>query len=137
MASVLRGQSFHESRLFQLGEASVQRPRTELHACESFDVFDEAIAMLWTTGQTRENKDAAVRRPANAFHRHLDHPSLRLSNHDISENGVLQLETQTEVSPSAANAATVATSPSLSAVTRETRHLLAISLSNANSKRVA
>jgi hypothetical protein len=30
--------------------------------------------VLWTTGQTGENKDAAVRRPANPFHRHLDLP---------------------------------------------------------------
>jgi hypothetical protein len=60
MPSVLCGQSFNESRLFQLGKASVQRPRTKLHACESFDVLDEGIAVLWTTGQTGENKDAAI-----------------------------------------------------------------------------
>jgi hypothetical protein len=60
MTTVLCGQSFNESSLFQLGEASVQRPRTELHACKAFDVFDEGIAMLWTTGQAGENKDAAI-----------------------------------------------------------------------------
>src|ERR1039458_3347348 len=101
MATVLCGQSFHESRLFQLGEAPVQGPRTELHACKALDVFDEAIAMLWATGQACENEDAAIRRPANAFHRHVDHPSLRLSNHDISENGVLQPAAQAEASPPA------------------------------------
>src|ERR1035438_9447131 len=74
MATVLCGHSFDESRLFQLGEASVQRPRTELHACKAFDVFDEAIAMLWATGKTREDEDAAIRRPANPFDRHVDLP---------------------------------------------------------------
>jgi hypothetical protein len=37
----------------------------------------------------------------------VDHPSLRLSNHDISDNGVSQPPTQTEVSPPAVNAATI------------------------------
>ena len=106
MSSVLCGQGFNESRLFELGEAPVQRPRTELHACKAFDVLDEGIAMLWATGQARENKDAAVRGPANPFDRHVD-PFARLSNHDISDNGVLQLPTQTEVSPPAVNAATI------------------------------
>ena len=118
MATVLCGQSFNKTRLFQLGEAPVQRPRTELHACKAFDVLDEAIAMLWSTGQARENKDAAVRGPANAFHRHVDHPSLRLSNHDISESGVMQPAAQTEVSPAVVRRvsitfmATVAIAPS-------------------------
>ncbi len=34
-------------------------------------------------------------------------PSLRLSNHDISDNGVLQSPTQTEASPLAVNAASI------------------------------
>ena len=60
MATVLCGQSFNETRLFELGEAPVQSPRTKLHACKAFDVLDEAIAMLWATGKTREDEDAAI-----------------------------------------------------------------------------
>ena len=119
MASVLRGQSFHESRLFQLGEASVQRPRTELHACKAFDVFDEAIAVLWTTGQAGENEDAAIRGPANPFDRHVDLPfDVALQSRYIGEWSSATTG-QTEASPPAVQPAcisvmaTVATAPSL------------------------
>jgi hypothetical protein len=57
MATVLCGQSFHKTRLF---ESPVQGPRTELHACKALDVLDEGIAVLWTTGQAREHEDAAI-----------------------------------------------------------------------------
>jgi hypothetical protein len=60
MPSSLRGERLDEPSLFELGQASVEGPRTEFDASEVFDVLDEGVTVLRATGQASEHENTAI-----------------------------------------------------------------------------